>query len=178
MLAQEKESNFSYKDALSAAMEELADDPRTMFLGQGVACKGTFMSTTLQGVPLEKRLELPVAEEMQLGMSIGIALSGYIPISIFPRYNFLLLAMNQLVNHLEVMQAHVIVRVGVGSTEPLNPGLQHTGDMTKSFRLLMSDTTIVRLDSVESIIPEYRKALNCGGPTILVEIADLYESQT
>ena len=42
---------------------------------------------------------LPVAEEMQMGISVGLAIDGFVPISIFPRWNFLLLGMNQLINH-------------------------------------------------------------------------------
>ena len=156
-------------------MQELAKDDRVVFLGQGCRDAGTFMSTTLQDVSLDKRIELPVAEEMQLGMSIGMAIAGMIPVSVYPRFNFLILAMNQLVNHLNVMQPHVIVRVGVGSTKPLDPGPQHRGDMTEAFRLLMPNTPIVRLESAEQIVPEYRAALERNGPTILVEIADLYE---
>ena len=155
-------------------MKELSDDPRVVFLGQGVREKGTFMSTTLTEVPLEKRIELPVMEDAQLGMSIGMALAGIVPVSVYPRFNFLILAMNQLVNHLDVMRPHVIVRVGVGSSHPLDPGPQHTGDMTKAFRLLMPNTTIVRLENPESIQREYRNALHRAGPTVLVEIADLY----
>lgn len=157
-------------------MQELALDERVVFLGQGCRDAGTFMSTTLTEVPLEKRIELPVAEELQMGMSIGMALAGYVPVSIYPRFNFLLLAMNQLVNHLNVMLPHVIVRVGVGSTTPLDPGPQHRGDMTEAFRLLMPNTTIVRLESAEQIIPEYRNAIERNGPTIIVEIADLYQT--
>ena len=149
-------------------------DERVVFIGQGVRDAGTFMSTTLTDVPLEKRIELPVAEEMQMGMCIGMALTGMIPVSVYPRFNFLILAMNQLVNHLNVMQPHVIVRVGVGSTKPLDPGPQHRGNMTAAFRLLMPNTTIVELTHADRIIPEYRAALDRNGPTVLVEIADLY----
>ena len=166
---------MNYQKQLCEAMQELARDDRVVFLGQGVRDPGTFMSTTLQDVPLDKRIELPVAEELQLGMSIGMALAGLVPVSIYPRFNFLILAMNQLVNHLNVMQPHVIVRVGVGSTKPLDPGPQHRGDMTEAFRLLMPNTPIVRLESAEQIVPEYRNAIERNGPTILVEIADLYE---
>ena len=155
-------------------MQYLATDDRVLFLGQGCRDAGTFMSTTLQDVPLDKRIELPVAEEMQMGMSIGMALSGLIPVSVYPRWQFFLLAANQAVNHLNVMQPHVIVRVGVGSTTPLDPGPQHKGDLTEAFRLLMPNTTIVRLENAEQIVPEYRAALERKGPTILVEIADLY----
>ena len=38
---------------------------------------------------------------MQMGITIGMLMSGYVPISIYPRWNFLLLAINQLVNHLD-----------------------------------------------------------------------------
>ena len=78
----ESSSDMSYQDALSQTMEEMSRDPRVVFLGQGVRYPGTFMSTTLQGVPLDQRIETPVAEEMQIGMSIGLALAGFVPISI------------------------------------------------------------------------------------------------
>ena len=166
---------MNYQKALCEAMQYLATDDRVLFLGQGCRDAGTFMSTTLQDVPLDKRIELPVAEEMQMGMSIGMALAGFIPVSVYPRWNFLILAANQLVNHLNVMRPHVIVRVGVGSSKPLDPGQQHVGDFTEAFRLLMPNTTIVRLESADRIVPEYRDALKRNGPTILVEIADMYQ---
>lgn len=165
-----------YRAALSQTMEEMACDPRVVFLGQGVRDPGTFMSTTLQGVPIEQRIEMPVAEEMQMGMSIGLSLAGFVPISIYPRWNFLLLAANQLVNHLDKMKAHVIVRVGVGSSKPLDPGPQHTSDFTDAFQLMMPNTYIGRLNNASDVITEYRQALGRKGPSILVEIADLYES--
>lgn len=167
---------LNYQKSLCEAMQELAQDERVVFLGQGVRDAGTFMSTTLQGVPLENRIELPVAEEMQMGMCIGLALSGYIPVSVYPRWNFLILAANQLVNHLDKMKVPVIVRVGVGSRKPLDPGPQHVGDWTDAFRLLMPNTKIVRLEDSETIKEEYCHALNHNGPTVLVEIADLYAS--
>ena len=167
---------MTYREALSAAMNLLAEDKCVVFLGQGVLYPGTFMSTTLSGVPDAQRIELPVMEEAQLGMSIGMALTGLVPVSVFPRWNFFLLAANQAVNHLDKMQPHVIVRVGVGSTQPLDPGPQHTGDLTTAFRLMMPHTPIVKLVDVKQIVAEYAKALLRKGPTILVEIADEYES--
>lgn len=166
---------LTYRAALTEAMNELAQDERTVFLGQAVACKGTYMSATFEGVPQDKLIELPVAEEMQAGMCIGMALDGYIPICIYPRYNFALLAMNQLVNHLDKMQPHVIVRVGIGSTRPLDPGPQHRGDMTEAFRLLMPNTNIVRINDAADAGPAYVEALSSTGPSILVEQADRYE---
>ena len=173
----QENSILNYQKALCAAMQELASDERVVFLGQGVRDAGTFMFTTLTDVPLKQRIELPVMEEAQLGMSIGLALAGHIPISIYPRWNFLVLAANQLINHLDKMGAHVIVRVGVGSTKPLYPGPLHVGDFTEAFRQMMPNTYIARLEHPDEVISEYRAALHRDGPSLLAEIADLYDQE-
>lgn len=165
---------MTYIESLSSAMNELAADPRVLFLGQGVGCKGTFMSMTLEDVPIEKRIELPVAEEMQMGMSIGLSLAGYIPVSVYPRWNFLILAANQLVNHLDVLHAKVIIRVGIGSETPLHPGPQHVGNFSEAFRLMLRKTPVIELSSPDEVVVEYRKAFLRNGPSVMVEDANLY----
>ena len=83
-----------YSAELTRAMTFLAEDERTVFLGQAVSAPGTAMYGTLEGVDIKKRIEFPVAEEFQMGVSIGLALTGLVPVSVFPRWNFLLLAVN------------------------------------------------------------------------------------
>lgn len=170
-----------YREALVEAMTELAAVPGALFLGQAVAVPGTAMFGTLEGVPLDKRLELPVEEDFQLGMSIGLAMQGFLPISIFPRWNFLILAANQLVNHLNVLgemtrslPPKVIIRTSVGSERPLNPGPQHTGDLTRAFSSLLGNIAVVRLNEATEIRPAYRRAVarTDGVSTILVEWGD------
>ena len=120
---------MKYFDELKRSMEFLAEDTRTVFIGQAVEVAGTAMFNTLRDVPLEKRLELPVAEEMQMGMTLGLGLQGLIPVSIYPRWNFLLLAINQLVNHIDKIDAmsnggyqpKLIIRTGIGSAPPASP---------------------------------------------------------
>lgn len=167
---------MSYKEEMTRAMTMLADDSRTVFIGQAVDCPGTTMSGTLADVPKERRIEFPVAEEMQLGASIGLALAGYIPITLFPRWNFLILATNQLVNHLDKMQPmpRVIVRVGVGSERPMYPGPQHVGNLTGPFRALCRGIRFEELEGSEQIVPAYERALERPGATVLVEWAEAY----
>lgn len=173
MQALEPVSSFDYRGEMTRAMELLAEDPRVVFIGQAVGYPGTYMSSTLSGP--ESRIELPVAEEMQMGMSIGFALSGHVPVSIYPRWNFLILAANQLVNHLDKMKAHVIVRVGVGSCHPMHPGVQHIGDFTEPFRAMCQNTHFKRLHRAKQIVPAYSEALERAGPTVLVEYAEKYQ---
>ena len=145
------------------------------------------MSNTLGGVERNKLIELPVAEEMQMGMTIGLAIDGYVPISIFPRWNFLLLAVNQLVNHLDRMPQisdngytpKVIIRTGIGSERPLHPQYQHVGDFTDAFKLILNNIEVVKLDDPEEIFPAYKKAYerSDGRSTLLVEYGDYYNEK-
>jgi len=70
---------MSYKDELFKAMKMLAKHPDTILIGQNMKYGGTSMFWTMEDVPKEKRLELPVFEEVQMGMSLGLALEGKIP---------------------------------------------------------------------------------------------------
>jgi pyruvate/2-oxoglutarate/acetoin dehydrogenase E1 component len=176
---------LKYFDELKRSMEYLAKDERTIFLGQAVAMPGTGMSNTLKDVSKDKLIELPVAEEMQMGMTLGMALHGRIPISIYPRWNFLLCAVSQLISHVDKLplmskyKANVIIRTSVGSERPLNPQCQHTGDFTDAFRMMCKTVEIIRLDEPEDIFPAYEKALlrDDNRSTILVEWGDYYNEK-
>jgi pyruvate/2-oxoglutarate/acetoin dehydrogenase E1 component len=178
---------MKYFDELKRSMEFLASDPRTVFIGQAVAFPGTAMSNTLMGVPKEKLVELPVAEEMQMGMSLGMGLNRLIPVTIFPRWNFLLLAINQLVNHVDKVRVmsnggydpKIIIRTGIGSERPLHPQHQHIGDFTDAIRKMCTTIEVIRLKEPEDIFPAYEKSLlrDDGRNTILVEYGDYYNEK-
>ena len=94
MQEQEKGCNFrfmKYFDELKKSMSYLAKNEKTIFIGQAVEVPGTAMSNTLKEINSGKLIELPVAEEMQMGITIGFGLNGNIPVSIYPRWNFLYL---------------------------------------------------------------------------------------
>lgn len=162
-------------DALKDAMSRLGEKPDTLFLGQAVGCAGTKMSSSFDGVPADKRLEFPVAEQLQLGVSIGLALEGFVPVSVFPRWNFLLSATDALVNHLDRLPLYsdyrprVIVRTAVGSRVPLDPGPQHDGDFTDAFRLMLKTVRVKDLRTAADAGPAYRVAYESGGAHLLVE---------
>ena len=148
---------MKYFDELKASMDMLAKDPRVVFIGQAVEYAGTAMSNTLKDVPKEKLIEMPVFEDTQMGMTLGLALSGYIPVSIFPRWNFLICATNQLVNHVDKImmmsdyRPRMIIRTGIGSERPLHPQHQHVGDYTDAYKLMCPNIDIVRLEESKDI---------------------------
>lgn len=178
---------MKYFDELKRSMNFLAQDPSTVFIGQAVAVAGTAMTNTLKDVPPNRLIELPVAEEMQMGMTTGMALAGLVPVSIFPRWNFLLSAISQLVNHLDKVQvmsngsykAKVIIRTGIGSERPLHPQYQHVGDYTEAIQAMCTTIEVIRLEEASDIFPAYERALlrDDGRSTILVEYGDFYSEK-
>ena len=169
---------MSYFNELQKAMTWLGEKPDTVFIGQQVCFPGNAVYKTLQAVPVEKRIELPVAEDMQLGMSIGLALTGKTVISIFPRFDFLMCCMNQLVNHLDKGlykgSGKVIIRVCVGSTKPMHPGLQHCGDYTEIFVRLLKNVKVLILNRTQDIVSAYLLAYGAKSSFLIVEYGDLY----
>lgn len=180
-MGQENSFHFKmdYKEQTKKAMEILARDERVMFLGQTVCYPGSPMYGSLENIPLERRLELPVVEDMQMGMSIGLSLEGLIPVSIYPRIDFLILAINQLINHLDKIEEisagefkpKVIIRTQIGNTKPLHPGIQHCSDYTNALKVLCKNIDVVKIKRAEDVIPEYKKALKSHKSTILIEVA-------
>jgi len=172
-----------YSQELIKAMSLLAENPKTFFIGQAVEYEGTGLYESVKHIPSEKRLELPVAEYFQTGLANGMAIEGMIPISLYPRWNFLLMGVDQIVNHLDKFvtmsngkcKPKVIIRIAVGSEYPVDPQCQHKGNFTEAFRSMTKNINIVELIRPTDIIPAYEKALNRddGISTILVEYGDL-----
>ena len=168
-----------YASELTRSMTMLAEDPRTVFVGQGVRYDCHRMWPTLEGVPMEKRIEMPVAEDFQMGFCTGLAITGKIPVSIYPRWDFLLLAANQLVNHLDKCQLwgwkpRMLIRVGVGATKPLNAGPQHSQDHTEAFRKMLTYVHIIKLEKAEYVFANYSLALAMERPVLMVEYMECY----
>jgi len=169
-----------YNYSLKTAMEWLAEQDRVMILGQAVCYAGTGCYESLTGVPANKKMEFPVAENFQIGVSTGMAINGLVPVSVVPRWNFLLCATDQIVNHLDKMEAmssgeckpKVIIRVAVGSENPVDPQDQHKGNFSEAFRLMCKNIDIVELHTPEDILPAYQMAYASSRSTILVEFPD------
>ena len=176
---------MTYKDELIKAMNLLAENEKVLFLGQAISYTGSGIYKTVEQIPKSKKIELPLIEDTQMGMSIGLSLEEFIPVSVYPRFDFLILAINQMVNHLDKIKEmsnnefnpKVIIRTAVGNTKPLYPGLQHCSDYTEAFRHLFKNINIVRLNKTEEIVPAYKKALEDENSTILIEVSDLYNQE-
>lgn len=167
-----------YKDALTNAMTDLAKNDFT-FIGQQIVYAGNPMSTTLGNVSKDKMIELPVMEETQMGMSLGMAMAGSKVITFYPRWDFIILAANQLINHVDKYYLmtgktlSMLIRLGKGSDKPLDPGHQHKGNYFKEFSSMCKNIQFHDLTDWNNIESSYKLAAQ-GGVHVLVEYPELY----
>jgi len=178
---------MGYKDELVRSMEWLAKKEDTLFIGQSVSYSGNAIFNTLKTVSDEKKIETPVFEELQMGISTGLALEGFVPITCYPRFDFLILACNQLVNHLDkidfmskgMMKPRVIIRTSIGAKKPLDGGIQHTQDHTVAFRNLLTNVNVVLLNEPDEIFPAYELAYERDDAlsTLMIEWGDYYNDK-
>lgn len=173
-------SYTNYKDQLSEAMKMCNDVENSIFIGQQILWKGNPMSTTLDYVDKERMIEVPVMEETQMGMSLGLAMSGKFVITFYPRWDFLISATNQLINHIDKYSLmtgatpHIIIRVGKGSDKPLDPGHQHKGNYIEEFKSMLKTVEVLDCQTVVDIQLNYEYAIKNKGIYLITEYPEKY----
>ena len=91
---------MKYFDELKRAMTLLSEHPKVLIIGQSVQYEGTGLYESLVHIASNKKMELPVAEYLQSGLANGMAIAGMIPVSVYPRWNFLLILVYIIKKHL------------------------------------------------------------------------------
>lgn len=172
----------SYKDALIQGNAKLAADPKTRFIGYGLQ-KGRALGT-LKGITDKQIIETPVAENLMVGLAIGLALKGLRPVVFIERMDFILNALDAIVNHLDKIKAlshgefapAAIIRAVVGNRhKPLYTGLPHIQDFSEAIGQMVT-FPVVQLKEAEQVPAAYRLAEENhvkGVSTLLVEFKDL-----
>lgn len=180
---------MTYKDSITQAMTDLAADPAVCFIGYGIRY-GKAMGT-LKNVNIGQLIETPVAENLMLGLATGLALRGQKPVVFIERADFLLNAMDAIVNHLtkiELMsrgqfKPACILRIIVGNkTKPLFTGETHTQDFRDELHMLanrpgqrpFAPAEITHGEFAASTFEQAYEGLAHGHSTAVWEYKDLY----
>lgn len=109
--------SLSYAEAIREAHAQLlATDPRVFLMGQGV-WSPWYAGNTLQDLEKEfgrhRVIDSPVSENATTGAAIGAAIAGMRPIVFHPRMDFMLLAVDPIVNQAANWSYMFAGRVGV-----------------------------------------------------------------
>jgi len=171
-----------YGEAIKKCMEDLSKDPRVLFIGYNLI-HGSKAYGSLKDISPRKIIETPVAENLMVGLSTGLAIEGFRPVLIFERHDFMLNGLDAMVNHLDKLEKlsngqyspSVIIRAIVGSKYPINPGPQHMQDFTRIYKKIFKMPVHVPENSKE-VLNSYELAKEVHGPIMVVEKRDLYES--
>ena len=171
-----------YSDEIIKSMKFLSSKKNTIFLGQSVVYPGNLLYKTLKQINKSKKIELPVFEDVQMGMSLGMSINGIYPITCYPRFDFLILALNQLVNHADKLKIitldqylpKMIIRVLVGAKKPLDGGEQHTQNYVKTIKKMFKTIKVFDLKNDKKVFKSYKEAFSNGKINLMVEYSEKY----
>lgn len=136
-------TKLSYCTAINKALHsEMERDPSVFIYGIGVPDhKKIFGSTVglLESFGSERCFDTPLCEDTMTGFALGAAVSGLRPIHVHIRADFLLLAMNQLVNMISSFtfgtageqKVPIVIRVIIG--RGWGQGYQHSKSLFSLF---------------------------------------------
>lgn len=175
----------SYREGLYRAMHDaLARHDHTVILGQGVTDhKGIFGTTTglTEKFGAHRVIETPLAEEGITGVCVGAALNGLYPINTHIRADFVLLAMNQIINLAAkykymfggLFEVPMLVRLVIGRS--WGQGAQHSQSLQSLFAHIPG-LVVVMPSTPDAIMETYAHAVaHHRGPVVSLEHRLMYD---
>jgi hypothetical protein len=172
------DENITYKKAVNEAMTEIGK-ANSVFIGYNVK-NGNAMGT-LAGVDDSQKIETPVAENLMTGLAIGMSFEGYKPVVYYERHDFMLVAADAIINHVNYIEriSHgefkvpVILRSVVADSGPFYSGPTHSQDFTEGFKQMVTFPVYVPSNGKE-VQQVYKNALASTRPSLIVEKKSLF----
>lgn len=176
-------SPITYQQALRLGLEEsLATDPAVLLLGVGINDHLGVFGTTIglqEAFGAHRVIETPIVENALTGLALGLAAKGYRPVVTHIRVDFLLLAMDQIVNGIAPYSfgnngsatASLTIRAVVG--RGWGQGYQHS----KSLHSMFAHVPGLEVYAPATVSEAYwsiTKAIQSPNPSIVIEHRWLY----
>jgi len=173
----------TYAQAVRDAIaEEMRRDERVFILGEEVAAwGGTFRATDglLKEFGAKRVLDTPIAEEVIMGLGVGAALAGLRPIVEFMTINFIMAAIDMIVNHaakIRYMSGGQLA-VPVVMRTPGGGGLQMAAQHSQSL-----ESWFAHVPGLKVVAPScaadakgmIKSAIRDGNPVMVIEHERLY----
>jgi pyruvate dehydrogenase E1 component alpha subunit len=165
--------DITFKKAINDAMTEIGK-LNSVFIGYNVK-NGNAMGT-LAGVDDSQKIETPVAENLMTGLGVGMSFEGFRPVIYYERHDFMLVAADAIVNHINHIEriSHgeykvpVILRSVVADSGPFYSGPTHSQDFTAGFSNMVTFPVYVPTTGKQALTV-YRNAINSSRPCLVVE---------
>lgn len=174
----------SYAKAVGLALAEaMAEDERVFCLGEDVGFGGAYGAT--QGLRdrfgAERVRDTPISETAIVGLSVGAALAGWRPVPEIMHFDFIAIAMDQVVNQAAKLRymtgggarVPLVIRCPAGGW--LNAAAQHSQSLEAWFTHIPG-LKVAAAGTPADVRDLLRVAIDDDDPVIVVESLSLYET--
>jgi pyruvate dehydrogenase E1 component beta subunit len=175
---------LSYVHALNEALRQiLASDEKTILIGQGVNNPWYVGRSTVglgEYFGYDRVIDTPVSEACTTGVSIGAALASLRPILVFPRMDFMYLALDQIANHAANWNFMFGGQRGVPMViwAIINRGGEQAAQHSQAIQSMFAHIPglkVVAPSSPHDIKGAFISSINDGNPVIIVDDRWLYD---
>lgn len=175
--------NITYCEAIrQALMEEMQRDKNVFVYGIGVPDKEAIFGSTKglqEKFGKDRVFDTPLSEDSLMGFGIGAAINGMRPINIHIRADFLLLAVNQIINVMASMEyvtngqlkVPMVIRVIIG--RGWGQGCQHSKSLYSLF-CHIPGLRVIAPTTPYDVKYMLKAAIQSNGPVLVFEHRWLY----
>jgi pyruvate dehydrogenase E1 component beta subunit len=179
-------SIITYRQALNDTLgEELARDPNVLLMGEEIGVfQGSYRITEglLQEFGPKRVVDTPIAEEGFVGLAVGAAMLGLRPVVEIMTINFILVAIDQVVNHASKINymfggqvsVPMVIRTPSGGTGQL--GATHSQSFENWFAYCPGLKVVVPSTPYDAK-GLMRSAIRDNDPVIFIESLALYDTK-
>lgn len=176
-------TELTYCEAINKALHiEMEADPNVFVYGIGVPDKVKIFGSTaglLERFGDKRCFDTPLSEDAMTGLALGAAVSGLRPVHIHIRVDFLLLALNQLINMVSsftygsggVIPVPLVIRAIIG--RGWGQGYQHSKSLISYFTHIPG-LIVLAPSSPSDALGLLRAAIKSNSPVIFLEHRWLY----
>lgn len=177
---------IAMREALNQALrEEMARDPDVFIMGEDIGVfEGSYKVTAglLREFGQKRVVDTPIAEELMIGAGIGAAMLGLRPIVEIMTINFILLAMDQVVNHAAKIPYMFggAVRVPLTIRTPGGGGQQLTAQHSQSLEAMFAHVPglkVVSPATARDAKGMLKSAIRDDNPVLFIENISLYNTK-
>ena len=176
---------MKYREEVGAALlQQMRNDPKVLVLGEGVTDPKGIFGTTLQCANEfpQRVVETPLSENMMTGACFGMALEGWKPVYVHARVDFMMLAMEHMVNtSAKWRDVHDNKGISMVIRGLVGRGWGQGPNHSQAFHAMFAHVPGLRvLYPVDPSKVSYwlNEAISCGSPTIVLEPRRVYEFES
>lgn len=173
-------SRYYVSEIRRALTDALTNNDKVILLGEDIRDPfgGCFKAT--QGISTkfpQRVINTPISEAAITGISTGLAIGGFIPIVEIMFYDFLPLAMDQILNHMSKFKSlwgidiNVTIRTVIGRTDY---GVTHCQNLDYIFKDVIKIVHPMLTDDIYSMLYD---SIFDNKPVLFVEEAILYKQR-